>query len=228
MGDRSDSSENLLGHLTEEQRYDVVTSCDLPTSCQDGVLEVVSIRSMFHLGQIRVGLSNAQRLCQCRHIKIVTRKKVAFQVDGEPWRQDKCTLEIRRKDDPALMLHRSLEDGAETEMSKLLDWAEERKLIDGTVHKIMMKEFSRRIESKTRRRRSAAGGVLHNLTRRRVTKNASSNGFGTGMTSAMSQPNLHPSSRTTGIPYVPGRKKQDNDYEGLDCPDAVSQNALTL
>lgn len=174
MGLRLDSSEDLLGLLTEEERYDSVTACDLPASCQDGILEVVSIRSLFHLGQIRVGLSNAQRLCQCRHIKIVTRKKVAFQTDGEPWRQDTCVLEIKRKKDPALMLHRSLDDGgAETEMSKLLEWAEERELIDGKVHRILMKEFSRRIENKTRKRRQGGNfnvhsqqqGVLHNLTR---------------------------------------------------------------
>ena len=53
------------------------------------------------------------------------------------------------------MLHRSADDsnGVETEMAKLLDWAEERDLIDNRVHGALMKEFSRRIESKTRQRR---------------------------------------------------------------------------
>jgi len=181
--------------LTEEERYESVTACDLPTSCQDGILEVVSIRSLFHLGQIRVGLSNAQRLCQCRHIKIVTRKKVAFQIDGEPWRQDKCVLEIRRKRDPALMLHRSLDgDGAETEMSKLLEWAEDRQLIDGPVHRILMKEFSRRIESKTRRRRASGngGGVLQNLTRRAIGSSSGALASSHGMSHNLSQPNFIP------------------------------------
>jgi diacylglycerol kinase (ATP) len=165
-GDCLDSSDDLLGLLTDEERYERVTTSDMPTSCQDGMLEVVSIRSLFHLGQIRVGLSNAQRVCQCRHVKIVTRKKVAFQIDGEPWRQDECVLQIRRKADPVVMLHRSADDGAETEVSKLLEWAEERQLIDGTAHGILRKEFSRRIESKMRRRQSAASNtVLHNLSR---------------------------------------------------------------
>lgn len=213
MGGRTESSEDLLRKLSEEERYDRVTACDLPASCQDGILEVVSIRSLFHLGQIRVGLSNAQRLCQCRNIKIVTRKKVAFQIDGEPWRQDKCELEIRRKPDPALMLHRSMEDGVETEMSKLLEWAEERKLIDATVHRALMKEFSRRIESKTRRRRSVAGGVLQNLTRRRISNKLSSGGPTTNamMSSAASHPNsLLSQSEATGT-YMLAPRSSVND-----------------
>jgi hypothetical protein len=53
------------------------------------------------------------------------------------------------------MLHRSADEsgGVETEMAKLLDWAEERQIIDRNVHSTLMKEFSRRIERKTRQRR---------------------------------------------------------------------------
>jgi hypothetical protein len=107
------------------------------------------------LGQIRVGLSNAQKLCQCREATIIIKRKVSVQIDGEPWRQNICTLRVKRKKDAAIMLHRSADDsnGVETEMANLLDWAEERKLIDGRVHSVLMKEFSRRIESKTRQRR---------------------------------------------------------------------------
>jgi diacylglycerol kinase (ATP) len=142
---------------TEEERYAEVTACDIPCSCQDGYLEIVSIRGAFHLGQIKVGLSNAQRLCQCREATIVIRNKVAVQVDGEPWRQNTCTIKIRRKKEQAVMLHRSADDGGvETEMSKLLEWAEARKMIDSHVHALLMKEFSRRIESKTRQRRAVA------------------------------------------------------------------------
>ena len=142
---------------TEEGRYAEVTACDIPCSCQDGYLEIVSIRGAFHLGQIKVGLSNAQRLCQCREATIVIRNKVAVQVDGEPWRQNTCTINIRRKKEQAVMLHRSADDGGvETEMSKLLEWAEARKMIDSHVHTLLMKEYSRRIESKTRQRRAVA------------------------------------------------------------------------
>jgi Diacylglycerol kinase accessory domain len=155
--DRVDSVDDLHKlNLTEADRFDMVTACTRPSSSQDGYLDVVSIRGAFHLGQIKVGLSNAQRICQCREARIEIKNKLAVQVDGEPWRQRACTITIHRKKDPAVMLHRSADDGGvEVEMSKLLDWAEERKMIDSQVHSILMKEFSRRIESKTRQRRAA-------------------------------------------------------------------------
>ena len=167
--ERVDSSEELpVVPLTEEEMFAKVTACDRPASCQDGYLDIVSVRGTVHLGQVKVGIGRAQRLCQCREIKIVIKKKVPVQIDGEPWRQDKCVLHIKRKPDPALMLHRSADDGGiETEMSKLLEWAEERNLIDGHVHSVLMKEFSRRIETKTRQRRvrSKEHNVIENLKR---------------------------------------------------------------
>lgn len=152
--DRIDSMEDMTQLLTDDQRFERVTACNMPSSCQDGILDVVSIRGAFHLGQIRVGLSNAQRICQCREATIHIKRKVAVQTDGEPWRQNVCTLRVKRKSDSAIMLHKSEDDnGVETEMAKLLDWAEERKLITADTHYTLMKEFSRRIEYKTRQRR---------------------------------------------------------------------------
>mmetsp|Transcript_6662 Transcript_6662/g.19498 ORF Transcript_6662/g.19498 Transcript_6662/m.19498 type:complete len:991 (+) Transcript_6662:320-3292(+) len=155
--EHTDSVEDFrfLTNLSDEERYQHVTACDRPSSCQDGLLDIVSIRGTFHLGQIRVGISNADRLCQCREARIVIKKKVPVQIDGEPWRQNVCTLRVRRKKDAAIMLHRSAYEsiGVETEMANLLDWAQEKSYIDDTVHAAMMKEFSRRIETKTRQRR---------------------------------------------------------------------------
>jgi diacylglycerol kinase (ATP) len=163
--ERVDSLDDMQMLLSEEERIDRVTACDMESSCQDGILEIVSIRGAFHLGQIKVGLSNAQRLCQCREAVITIKNNVPVQVDGEPWRQRPCTLTVRRKQAQAVMLHRSADDGGvETEMSKLLDWAEERRIIDSEVHSILMKEYSRRIESKTRRRRvKEQDNIMHTL-----------------------------------------------------------------
>lgn len=174
MLDRVDSSDNLLrDQVTAEEKFARVTACNLPSSCQDGFLDVVSIRGAFHLGQIKVGLSNAQRLCQCREASITIRNKVAVHVDGEPWRQPAATLTIRRKKEPAVMLHRSVDDwGVEMEMSKLLDWAEERNMIDGQVHSILMKEFSRRIESKTRQRRVRAQDNIMSTLKKAISSGA--------------------------------------------------------
>ena len=71
------------------------------------------------------------------------------------------------------MLHRSVDDwGVEMEMSKLLDWAEERKMIDGQVHSILMKEFSRRIESKTRQRRVRAQDNIMSTLKKAISSGA--------------------------------------------------------
>jgi len=174
---RTDSVEDISSlALTDDEKYKRVTACDRPSSCQDGLLDIVSVRGTFHLGQIRVGLSTAQKLCQCREATIIIKRKVAVQIDGEPWHQNVCTLRIRRKKDAAIMLHRSADasNGVETEMANLLDWAKNRHLIDGRVHEAMMKEFSRRIESKTRQRRVQSNDNLMTHLKRAI-NNAGSN-----------------------------------------------------
>lgn len=153
--DRFETVDEIYRLMSKEEKFACVTACDRPASCQDGILEIVSVRGAFHLGQIRVGLSYAQRICQCHEVSIVIKNKLAVQIDGEPWRQRACTLNIKRKKDPSIMLHRSSDTGdyLEMEMAKLLDWGAERQLIDSQAHSILMKEFSRRIESKTRQKR---------------------------------------------------------------------------
>lgn len=141
-------------HLEEKLRE--VTACDLPSSCQDGLMDIVTVQSSVHLGQIRVGLSNAHVVCQCKEAEVRINRSMAIQVDGEPWRQNgSSVLKVKRKKEAAIMLHRAPDDGSgvETEMSKLLGWAEERQIIDKHVHDALMKEFSRRIECKTRQKR---------------------------------------------------------------------------
>jgi hypothetical protein len=176
--ERVDSLTDLqTAALTVEEKWARVTACEMPSSCQDGLLDVVSIRGTFHLGQIKVGLSNAQRLCQCKEATIIVKKKVAVQIDGEPWRQDVSIMRVTRKKDAAVMLHRSADDsgGVETEMAKLLDWAEERQLIDSKVHAALTKEFSRRIENKTRQRRVRSQDNLVSSLKRAI---GSSGGMG--------------------------------------------------
>ena len=200
--ERTDSTDDLSSlTMSDEERFARVTACDRQSSCQDGFLDIVSVRGLVHLGQCKVGIGSAHRLAQCREIKIVIKKKVAVQIDGEPWRQDKCVLHIKRKPEPALMLHRSADDGGiETEMSQLLDWAEERRLIDGQVHTALMKEFSRRIESKTRERRHE-NNVLQNLKR--------AIGSTSGI-SSMGNTSRTPSPGLTSRPYLRESPEVDN------------------
>jgi len=152
---RNDSIDDLTDYevpkeLSFEEQVAKLTACDKQTSCQDGLLDVVSVRGAFHLGQIRVGLGNADLLCQCHEATITLKKNLAVQIDGEPWRQSQSTLQIRRKPDRATMLHRSVADngGVESEVTKLLNWANEKEIIDRNQYAEIMGEFSRRAEFK--------------------------------------------------------------------------------
>ena len=53
----------------------------------DGVLEVVGVTGVAHLGQIQSGLRSAVRIAQGGHIKIHLKSEIPVQVDGEPWVQ---------------------------------------------------------------------------------------------------------------------------------------------
>eukprot|EP00520_Triparma_pacifica_P006398 CAMPEP_0118672428 /NCGR_PEP_ID=MMETSP0785-20121206/22534_1 /TAXON_ID=91992 /ORGANISM="Bolidomonas pacifica, Strain CCMP 1866" /LENGTH=836 /DNA_ID=CAMNT_0006567387 /DNA_START=209 /DNA_END=2717 /DNA_ORIENTATION=- len=123
------------------------------SSCQDGMLDIVAIRGCLHLGQINVGLSRAQKLCQCKELEITTERKYPCQLDGEPWGQSACTIKVTRKEEHAIMLHRAeprTGGDVATEMIELLDWAEDKKIIDKKQHQKITKEFSRRIEARNR------------------------------------------------------------------------------
>ncbi|XP_053605652.1 diacylglycerol kinase theta isoform X3 [Plodia interpunctella] len=51
----------------------------------DGMLEVVGVNGVVHLGQIQSGLRGAMRIAQGGHIKINLKSEIPVQVDGEPW-----------------------------------------------------------------------------------------------------------------------------------------------
>ncbi|XP_055297888.1 diacylglycerol kinase theta isoform X3 [Sitodiplosis mosellana] len=53
----------------------------------DGMLEVVGVTGVVHLGQIQSGLRSAMRIAQGGHIKIHSHSDIPVQVDGEPWIQ---------------------------------------------------------------------------------------------------------------------------------------------
>mmetsp|Transcript_21035 Transcript_21035/g.27652 ORF Transcript_21035/g.27652 Transcript_21035/m.27652 type:complete len:265 (+) Transcript_21035:592-1386(+) len=193
--DSADDLTQLESLQNDSDKLARITACDKPSSCQDGLLDIVSIRGTMHLGQIRVGLSNAELLCQCREATIHIKKKVSVQIDGEPWRQTSCTLKVRRKKDPAIMLHRSPDEsgGVETEMAKLLDWAEEKGHIDRSVHGTLMKEFSRRIENKTRQRRrvQSQDNLMFSLKRAIANTSAATNAAAAVAASSVSSSSSH-------------------------------------
>ena len=49
-----------------------------------------------HLAQIKAGLASGLELAQGRRIQILTKEYIPMQIDGEPWLQRPCRINIRR------------------------------------------------------------------------------------------------------------------------------------
>ena len=62
----------------------------------DGMLEVVGVQGVVHLGKIQSGLRSAIRIVQGSHIKIHMNCEVPVQVDGEPWIQPAGDIVVLR------------------------------------------------------------------------------------------------------------------------------------
>lgn len=73
----------------------------------DGMLEVVGIKGVVHIGQISSGISGAIRLAQGGRVKIRMNSDIPVQVDGEPWLQTPCAITIIKSALKATMLKKS-------------------------------------------------------------------------------------------------------------------------
>ncbi|ELR16570.1 diacylglycerol kinase [Acanthamoeba castellanii str. Neff] len=74
---------NLWG-TTKEDRFDVV-------SMNDGQLELIGIRSVFHFSQIGAGLATGVRIAQGKSVEITYKPDsppLPCKIDGEPWLQE--------------------------------------------------------------------------------------------------------------------------------------------
>ncbi|KAJ9510758.1 hypothetical protein QJQ45_027622 [Haematococcus lacustris] len=117
----------------------------------DGLIEVVALGGVAHLGRLSLGLARAQRLCQCRSVALTTLTTLpmqsvgcgSLQVDGEPWLQEPAQLQLQhcstvsatdqarasnsrtdqasRRDAQALMLRRRAGDPAQRVAAVVLE-----------------------------------------------------------------------------------------------------------
>ena len=58
-----------------------------PQSQSDGIFEVIGLTSIWHLGQVQVGLDQPLKICQGSSInlKFIKDGEQALQIDGEPF-----------------------------------------------------------------------------------------------------------------------------------------------
>ncbi|XP_066993368.2 diacylglycerol kinase theta isoform X3 [Anabrus simplex] len=85
----------------------------------DGMLEVVGVTGVVHLGQIQSGLRSAMRIAQGGHIKIHLNSDIPVQVDGEPWVQSPGDVVVLKSALKATMLKKNKMKRRNTEPSIL-------------------------------------------------------------------------------------------------------------
>ncbi|KAK3087762.1 hypothetical protein FSP39_010295 [Pinctada imbricata] len=73
----------------------------------DGMLEVVGITGVVHMGQISSGLRTGIRIAQGGHLRITLLADIPVQVDGEPWVQPAGQVVVLRSALKATMLKKS-------------------------------------------------------------------------------------------------------------------------
>ncbi|XP_033117399.1 diacylglycerol kinase theta-like isoform X3 [Anneissia japonica] len=74
------------------------------SSHDDGMLEIIGLTGVMHLGQIQGSLRNGIRLAQASHIRIWMNSDMPVQVDGEPWMQLSGQVVVSRSALQATML----------------------------------------------------------------------------------------------------------------------------
>lgn len=127
----------------EDENYDDFG----PQSMHDKKLEIVSISGTWHLGKLQVGLARAQRLAQGQLIKIQLYAPFPVQIDGEPWFQQPCILEISHHSQ-AFMLRRATEEPlgrAASIIADVLENAESNGVITAAQKRLLLQEMALRL-----------------------------------------------------------------------------------
>ncbi|XP_028316240.1 diacylglycerol kinase theta [Gouania willdenowi] len=83
----------------------------------DGLLEVVGVTGVVHMGQVQGGLRSGIRIAQGNYIRLTVSKHVHVQVDGEPWIQPPGHVIISAAGPKVRMLRRSKQKQKKTVVS---------------------------------------------------------------------------------------------------------------
>ncbi|KAM3866733.1 diacylglycerol kinase theta [Diretmus argenteus] len=73
----------------------------------DGLLEVVGVTGVVHMGQVQSGLRSGIRIAQGNYIRLTVSKPIPVQVDGEPWIQPPGHIIISAAGPKVWMLRKS-------------------------------------------------------------------------------------------------------------------------
>jgi len=117
------------------------------SSMQDGLIDIVTVHGALHLGQLNWGVDKPVRICQAREVRIECLRKLPMHIDGEPWEQPACQMDIRLKN-KSTMLRRTVDSrGASIlQMHEALEWANSNAIISPDQKEMIMSEVHRRAE----------------------------------------------------------------------------------
>ncbi|XP_020662730.3 diacylglycerol kinase theta isoform X1 [Pogona vitticeps] len=73
----------------------------------DGLLEVVGVTGVVHMGQVQGGLRSGIRIAQGSYFRVTLRKPIPVQIDGEPWIQPPGQIIISAAGPKVHMLRKS-------------------------------------------------------------------------------------------------------------------------
>ncbi|XP_028271709.1 diacylglycerol kinase theta [Parambassis ranga] len=76
-------------------------------SIDDGLLEVVGVTGVVHMGQVQSGLRSGIRIAQGNYIRLTVSRPIPVQVDGEPWIQPPGHIIISAAGPKVRMLRKS-------------------------------------------------------------------------------------------------------------------------
>ncbi|XP_061690081.1 diacylglycerol kinase theta-like isoform X9 [Syngnathoides biaculeatus] len=76
-------------------------------SIDDGLLEVVGVTGVVHMGQVQSGLRSGIRIAQGNYARVTLRKAFPVQVDGEPWLQPPGHIVVSAAGPKVRMLRKS-------------------------------------------------------------------------------------------------------------------------
>ncbi|VVC36101.1 Diacylglycerol kinase, accessory domain,Diacylglycerol kinase, catalytic domain,Zinc [Cinara cedri] len=69
----------------------------------DGLLEVLGIRSSMHIAQLKMGIAEPIRIGQASKIRVKLLQKLPVQIDGEPWLQPRGEIVLQRSNQATVL-----------------------------------------------------------------------------------------------------------------------------